>query len=155
VTVANPNTKSLQRAFPLQNLQRSLSASRHIVATTLLWVCPLPYRSASAFWIVRFKFIALGCFAKGMLFSSPLRAFFRLLVILRYIPYFVICQMSQHSMPVVPTFLDAFLPLLILELFIPPFCTIVFSIPTYHTSLQEYFIYQYILSLTCLLPVMG
>jgi len=98
VTVANPKTKSLQRAFPLQNLHRRLSASHDIVATTLLWVCPLPYRSASAFWIVTFKFVALGGFAKGTLLSSPFRAFFRLLVILRYIPYFVIWQMSQHSM---------------------------------------------------------
>jgi len=35
-----------------------------------------------------------------------------------------------------------------------PYYTIVFSFLPYHTSLQEYFIYQYILSLACPLPVM-
>jgi len=57
----------------------------------------LPYRSASAFQIATFKFIALGGFAKGMFLSSSLRALFRLVVILRFAHYFVIWQMSQHS----------------------------------------------------------
>jgi len=35
-----------------------------------------------------------------------------------------------------------------------PYYTIAFFIPPHHTSLQEYFIYQYNLSLACLLPVM-
>ena len=46
-----------------------------------------------------------------------------------------------------PTFFDAFLPLLILELFIPPLLHNFFSFLPYYTSLQEYLIYQYIVSL--------
>jgi len=45
-----------------------------------------------------------------------------------------------------PTFFDAFLPVLILELFIPPLWHKTFSFLPYYTSLQEYLILKYILS---------
>jgi len=48
-----------------------------------------------------------------------------------------------------PTFFDAFPPLLILELIIPPPLHMFFSFLPYYTSLCEYLIYQYIL---CHLP---
>jgi len=45
-----------------------------------------------------------------------------------------------------PTFFDAFFPLLIFELIIPPHDTKLFLFLPYYTSLQEYLIFQYILS---------
>jgi len=46
------------------------------------------------------------------------------------------------------------LPLLILELFVPPVLHSIFPFLPYYTSLQEYSIFRNILSLACLLPVM-